>query len=293
MQNMNKQKSLSSSGIFYFNCQSLPKNIEQFRSFCQLYNPKMLLLSETHVTSDLPENLEIKGYILISCDSRSRRTGGTAIYLHKNFEENYKFVFKKDEDNFWCLVIRLKDIPISGTFAIVYKSPKETKTNFLNFMKEVIKHIDKKNDILIVGDMNINIAGMQTRSVTEYLESFEALNLTQLVKEITRKHNDSGTLIDHVWTNNKRKFSCFVHKEPKIGDHFMIEIKCNISYEEKPLLPFLVKKEHEKYYSEPITEYKSIQYTTQNEGKCKGITKDKRQCKNSNKCPHHKAANQG
>lgn len=46
----------------------------------------IVLLSETRLTENIDDSeINIKNYRVIRCDSRSRHTGGTAIYIKKKY----------------------------------------------------------------------------------------------------------------------------------------------------------------------------------------------------------------
>lgn len=190
------------------------------------------MLSETHITEDFLDcQLKIQGYILIRCDSNSRHTGGVAsMYIDENIK--FDIVCKKHLSWTWYICIKIVNNIMNGYFAVFYKSPKEKVKYFINdiFDEFCEEHINDDNENLIVGDFNINFA-RKSKYTVEYLELLREYNLAQLIEEFTRvdEKKNSKTIIDHVLSNNKKQKRCNINERDKIGDHFMIEIKCNIN----------------------------------------------------------------
>lgn len=188
------------------------------------------MLSETHITDDFEEGeIKIQGYKFVSCNSHSRHTGGTAMFV----DENIKFdvIFNERKNKTWILCIRINDGLMKGIYTVVYKSPKEKITDFLSFFDEFLEENSNDNtNNLIAGDFNINVA-IKSCNSKKYLDKIEEYNLKQIVEDYTRvdEKRKSKTLIDHILTNNCENIHCEVIKSDRITDHFMIEIKLNVA----------------------------------------------------------------
>jgi hypothetical protein len=196
---------------------------------CAEKKPKILMISETHITSDFDDvELEINGYNLIRCDSNSRHTGGVAMYVDKNVDFN--IVCKMAKSKTWILAIKINNNLMTGLYAVVYKSPSEKINDFLSIFDEFCdEHIDDENDNIITGDFNINVA-RKSKNVNKYFDVIKEYNLDQIIEEYTRENTKAKTktIIDHVLTNNRNNIKYSINKKDHIGDHFMIEIKCNV-----------------------------------------------------------------
>lgn len=67
-------------------------------------NPIMICLSETRLTEDINEQeIAIKGYNTIRCDSHTRFTGGVVIYLKKKIQ--YEIISNLFTKGNWFLSI--------------------------------------------------------------------------------------------------------------------------------------------------------------------------------------------
>jgi Reverse transcriptase (RNA-dependent DNA polymerase) len=218
---------------------------------CAEKKPKILMISETHVTSDFDDSeLEINGYNLIRCDSNSRHTGGVAMYIDESVDFNV--VCKLVKSKTWILSVKINNHLMTGLYAVVYKSPSEKINDFLNTFDEFCdEHINDENDNVITGDFNINVA-RKSKNVNKYLDVIKEYNLEQIIEDYTRENTKAKTktIIDHVLTNNRKNLKYSINKKDHIGDHFMIEIKCNVKTKSK--------KSDEKY---EITSWKKYDAT--------------------------------
>lgn len=89
-------------------------------------------MSETHLTTNIEQcEIEINGYNLIRCDSNSRHTGGTAIYIRNHIQftvlTNINF-----QNNMWLLALKVIGGMKTGIYVVIYHSPNESHSIFLN-----------------------------------------------------------------------------------------------------------------------------------------------------------------
>lgn len=65
--------------------QGLSTNVNQLRLLLNSEKPVAAILSETHVTDDINDNeIMVKGYNILLCNSHSRHTDGVIFYVKKN-----------------------------------------------------------------------------------------------------------------------------------------------------------------------------------------------------------------
>lgn len=163
-----------------------------------------MMLSETHVTKEFNDSeLKIDGYQLIRCDSNSRHTGGTAIYIKDEFK--FKILHNEQKSKTWILSINVSDSLIDGCFSVIYKSPKEKINDFLAIIDEFCENkIEEGNKNIIVGDMNIDVS-RNSKNVKRYLKEIETHNVKQIVIDYTRidVKNNTKTIIDHIYINKQ------------------------------------------------------------------------------------------
>lgn len=94
------------SFILLLNSQGLLLNKDQIESLIIKLKPKILCLTETHITEDVDEEqLRILNYDLIQCDSLNSRTDGVLIFIHNDLK--YKIIETKNIDqNTWICTVK-------------------------------------------------------------------------------------------------------------------------------------------------------------------------------------------
>lgn len=208
------------------NVQSIVKNKAHVEIVCNNHDPIMILCSETCATTDiLDSELNIAGYNLIRCDSHSRHTGGTLIYLKKSLKyvviDSHNF-----DNNTWCLSIDVKSIFVKGIYTVIYHSPNTSHSVFMDILVQICHRcINLLKTCLIVGDFNIDMS--KNNTYTDKLQSIAEQNsLKQIVNFYTRITLNTNTQIDLVLTNDKQ-IKCHPLIEDKISDHETKQISLN------------------------------------------------------------------
>ena len=203
------------------------------KEFCEKRNPSILIASETHTTNEFNAELDIHGYKINRVDSSSSHTGGVAIYVKNGVIIQNVNISSMSKT--WIIsldIVSSKKLKIMG----IYKSPVEKIDVFLDNLKNHIEKFVKSDDeIIAVGDININVARKSLTS-DKYNNLISSFGLKQIIKEYTREDlkRKTRTIIDHVITN-VNGVKCVINKSDKISDHYLIEIylnkrimKCNI-----------------------------------------------------------------
>lgn len=67
------------------NIKGLINNFTELKYVLNKRKIDICLLNETHITSDIENNeLKVRGYNIMRCDSDSRHTGGVVVYIKNN-----------------------------------------------------------------------------------------------------------------------------------------------------------------------------------------------------------------
>lgn len=136
----------------------------------------MVFCSETRTTEKLlNEELMIKTYKLIRCDSHSRHTGGVMIYIHESLE--YKIICNKNvEKNMWCIVIKLMKTSRNWKICVLYHSPNASDSDFITYVEKLINnHFQSTQYNVVVGDFNIDVE--KDSSLSKNLSNIFAKNI--------------------------------------------------------------------------------------------------------------------
>lgn len=115
-------KENDSFDIVYLNICGFLNNKEQLLVLIRDKNPYIIFLSETRVTENIyDQEIEIKGYNTVRCNSHTRFTGGVLIYIKKRIE--YEIISNIHSQGNWFLLIKTLKGFRSGNFAVIYHSP--------------------------------------------------------------------------------------------------------------------------------------------------------------------------
>lgn len=207
----------------YLNIQGLAQNKTELEWIICQWKPIVICISETHVTEEFHNNeVNIKEYNTIITYSTSKHTGGTIIYVKKEYK--YKEILNETiYMNMWLSGIELNIKNCKYDVLNVYHSPSSSDANFLGRLEEILEEYSTKTDILIlVGDFNINIA--KNTYYSNRLNNIIRNNgLYQKVDKFTRITKESATIIDLMITNEK-EIPFQIHLTPKITDHCILTV---------------------------------------------------------------------
>lgn len=204
----------------YVNIQGILSHKEELEMVVASYKPKIVSLSETHLTEDIQSSeLVIKGYKLECCFSTSRHTGGVSIYV-KNGVKFKKIINEVLILNSW--ILGLKVIINNKPYSILtlYHSPNASHSEFIDHFKNTMDNYDFGNStVVVLGDFNINMA-VNNFYKNRLISSIGNLGFYQIMDQFTRITNNSSTIIDLLVTNLNFK----VLLTPKISDHSIITV---------------------------------------------------------------------
>lgn len=117
------------------NCESLLAHFAQIQIAIKTYEPAIMMLSETCVTSEIYQSeIIINGYNVVRCNSHSRHTGGVIIYIRKGvkYTETTNLVF---DNNVWLLGITITAGFDRGFYGVLYHSPNKSDADFLTYFE--------------------------------------------------------------------------------------------------------------------------------------------------------------
>lgn len=221
----------SDISIFSLNINSLRKNCDEFVGFLMSLNslPDIIILSETRCDIDEIIKLNFANFNYTSVYPVNNKCGGVTILIQKKiiFSIENKYAIKNDSIENCVIKIKSKnrDIYISG----IYKHPGLSISHFMKYIKQHIINIPKTADLIISGDVNIDLTKLDDDVIIKnYADKIKSLNCTQLVNLPTRITSTTSTLIDHTYYRSNRftdiRTGVFINK---ISDHQCTFIKVN------------------------------------------------------------------
>lgn len=165
----------------YLNVNSILSNKIELERVIEIKNPAIILCSETCTTNHITDQeLCIQTYKLVRCDSHSRHTGGTMIYIHDSIEYNIKYN-KSIDQNIWCIFIKLKHFNPKWQIGVVYHSPSTSDADFINYLRTILgSTCEMSESNILIGDFNINLNNTTTYS-SQLIDLFKEYSMHQKV----------------------------------------------------------------------------------------------------------------
>ena len=184
--------------------------------------PDIIIVTETHINHNNRAGYDgnelaniLQGYRFFHAGRRVKKGGGVGIFVENSLANNvqvcaeYKFI----EEQFENVIIKIPDIIASDRSTLkmdliiagVYRQPNsENMETFLKNMEIFLKAVDKKKqDIIIAGDMNLDILKYENHLLTaNYLDLLTAHKMLPRIVRPTHIKKQSATLIDHIFTRN-------------------------------------------------------------------------------------------
>ena len=221
--------------ILNTNARSLPKNFLQFEALLaelstQNFSFEILTFTETWLDNSLESSINFNTYVpVMKHKSPVKEGGGLAIFVKTNirFKLRNDLTFPIDKQNqFDGIFIEIEPCNNQTRPLIlgnIYRSPSYNSiTDFSQSLSLIIERLNSENkDIVIVGDMNIDLIKSEThRETSEFLDSMISNDLFPKITLPTRVTHTSATLIDHIYTNNKHHSTIAGTIKTDISDHF-------------------------------------------------------------------------
>ena len=246
--------------LLHFNIRSLQKHIDKLSAYLANFKhqPDIVAISETKLREGkINRNIDIYGYNSIHADSATY-AGGVGLYI----KNSLKYSVKK------CSTLKLSnaehlwvDVHSKLTFIVVgvtYRHPNESASS-IDAVNERINEVllslnNSKKTFYCLGDFNINLLKISNlETVRKYANMLISCNCQFLINFPTRITASSQTLIDHIYTNDKKQsiYSRLL-SDAYLSDHFgdftiipkRLRQRCNKceTYQVKDMTNFNLKK---------------------------------------------------
>lgn len=203
--------------IFVLNINRLKNKIPdlEFLLHSLNFNPDIIILVETWLNSDEAKFVNIPGYNTSYYCRTNLRGGGIIAFIRDDIEYEVIPVDSKERVEFLLLSIKTYNFKLCA----VYKAPLGENNIFFSHLNKIL---EKYNDVILVGDTNINLLNDSNDSI--HYQNVLRSNNSVLLNNIdsfchTRKHSPTSSIsiIDHASSSLLDKFN---HKLI-LGDHHL------------------------------------------------------------------------
>ena len=202
-------KKINELGIIHFNIRSLQKHIDEINIFLAGLEkkPEIVAFSETKLKEGKANrNVELEGYNFIHRDSITA-AGGVGLYILKSLSYSVNNSLSNfalpNAEHLW---IDIQTSKTSIVIGVIYRYPVNTVTAIDEFS-------DKLNELLLslkkpyycVGDLNVNLLNIcRNNEIRRYANMLLSCNCKCLINVATRITENSKSLLDHLYTNDKK-----------------------------------------------------------------------------------------
>ena len=202
--------------------------------------PGIICVSEANIdfeTRDADVQLEgYKSFLRYNLNESGRSCGGVAMYVRDGLRtkqintlrfKNLDFDFKKAlAETMWVEVTNAAGCSI--TVGVVYRHPNNKEKHRLKFqdvLKKYLQKMTKKEEkVYVLGDINFNLI-KHNHYYIDYCEMLFSRSFRLLITKPTKKKqssDDSGSLLDHIYTNDHRRINAGSISFSKISDHDLV-----------------------------------------------------------------------
>lgn len=196
--------------LIHFNARSLRKNNDNINHFITSLNHHFsaICISETWL-SDSDNNLHgFSSYQAEYCHRPSDSYGGVAIFLDSTVVYTRRRDLSFNIRNCEAVWLEIEDPLLthnrkSFVLGSVYRSPSSSVPEFLHALDTILNKLSFENkNVLIVGDININLLDTSAKVYTDYTDCFSGYGLESVINTYTRcSPRGSKTLLDHALSN--------------------------------------------------------------------------------------------
>lgn len=217
-----EQKTSSSFSLLLWNVRSI-KTLDRFTKFkvhlAGLVSNKKNIIDCLIITESwINENDTFKMHELKNYDSfqvsRKSSGGGIIIYVNKTYVCN--IVSKTCTPDVEAILLCVTSYPVNKKILALYRPPSGNLENFCSFVDDVMTSND---DLIVAGDMNINVLMQQK---FKHYDDLLMMNGYRVVNTGVTREN-SGTLLDHILLKRDcESVKICTSKQFKLSDHNMV-----------------------------------------------------------------------
>jgi hypothetical protein len=220
--------------IISINAQSLA-NVDHVLVLRHLLSDKvvdLIAVSETWLSSKHPDKLcNVDGYKIIRNDREGMRGGGVAFFVRNGL--NFKIIAASPNTHdptqveylFCEITLRHSKILI----ATIYRRP-ERHCKFDKFFIELQKHTPTHDEIIFLGDFNMNFLDNTNRTASKFLSRLDDFNMHRLPIDNTHKSHNALTTIDAIFVTAELEYNSFGKLPNLLSAHEILFIVLNMPH---------------------------------------------------------------
>ena len=243
--------------VLHINIRSVRKNWTDLQTAIQVMGVKwdLILLSEVGIKKEETDLYKLENYdIKWITRENTKIGGGLAILLHEDICASCIVHFFKIEEND-AASIEIKCNLAKYKVIYVYRQPNTDVRTFLKEAENALKLEDKIDEVIWIGDINIDILEDRERkkkNINGIRDKYENMmanlgyepKIISITREEKKGEKMTKSCIDHVYVKTKNKQSKGFVISEKIADHYMVGLLIEnekLVYEEQEIIKKVIK----------------------------------------------------
>ena len=167
--------------------------------------PSILAITETWLKENQTgPHTNLYNYTFVSNSRSQSRGGGVGLYVNCSLN----FTMRSDltimhEKIFESLFIEIESNNSTMICGVIYRPPSKNSKSHALFFEHLINILNsiKNKPCFLFGDFNYNLLNCDDPHIANYADMLFENCFIPLIKKPTRFNANSGSLIDHIWTN--------------------------------------------------------------------------------------------
>lgn len=187
----------------------------------------IIILTEISIKDNENSIYQIEGFSSVYFNRDRQKGGGICLLYRCNIELDEKWKGKNPISGHECIHVDISVNRSTTSIIAIYRPPNCNSELFIKEIDEYIKQIDKKHDVMVIGDVNIDIKNTTCNIVDRYRNVMADNGLENCIfgytREALRHDVYTRSSIDHIFIRtNVELISSIIHLH--VSDHYMIGV---------------------------------------------------------------------
>lgn len=231
--------------VLHINIRSITKNWDQL---CAHLNERkiavdVIVLTEVNIDAQRQFSFSLNGYSRAVLCRENRKGGGIFVFVKENWllgstELNFEYAE--------ALLISISKKNVTYTICAIYRPPNMNVNLFLVEMKQMLNRQMNEKNLIIIGDINIDVMQESKIAVMDYLNLLSEFGLSVVIGDYTREEylrdQITRSCIDHIITRRTEQRHQSGVIRLKLADHYFIAIAIYSKAVSKNVDHFTLKK---------------------------------------------------
>lgn len=225
-----RQKKQQHSVIVHLNICSMRKNWEQLRDMLinEIIDIDVVVITEINIKESENILYNLNGYKLVVYNRENKtRGGGIGMYIKENIEISNITMGNSKGEAYEYIQLTVQIDNKNTTIVAIYRPPDRDVNVFVEDMQHRLLEIKEKANVIIIGDMNIDLNDINGTKVNKYVNAMAKSGMENCIfsntREVIRDNKLVVGCIDHIYERfHMEVFSAVIQMH--VSDHYMVAI---------------------------------------------------------------------